>query len=229
MKQAPINITDWKRILIGEVPPTFFLELVIRSAIIFLILMVAMRLLGKRMSGMLGRNEMIAMVSLAAAVGIPLTSPDRGVIPAFIIAFIVVFVARWISAKATNNSRFEKNALGEMDVLVKDSVIDLKTMKRVRVSRERLVAQLRSMGVKQLGRVKRFYMEANGSFTLIENNDPTPGLSIIPHWDKDFNDRFKYYDNTMVCEACGFILKQAVSPDTDCPHCGYKSFTKAVE
>lgn len=228
MQQQPINITDWHRIIVGEVPPSFYLELVIRSAIIFLVLMFAMRFMGKRMSGLLGRNELVAMVSLAAAVGIPLTSPDRGVLPAFIIAFIVVSISGWISKKTTTNRAFEKYTLGEMDVLVKNSVINLEVLKRVRVSRERLVAQLRSSGIKQLGDVKRLLMEPNGTFTLIKNEESKPGLSVLPHWDDDINRRFKYHDDKMVCETCGNTIDPPVTPDLKCPNCGDNSFTKAV-
>jgi uncharacterized membrane protein YcaP (DUF421 family) len=224
----PINITDWQRIVIGEVPGSFYLELIIRSIIIFTLLMFSMRFMGKRMSGMLGRNELVAMVSLAAAIGIPLTSPDRGVLPAFLIAFIVVFISRWISARALKSKEFEKYALGNMDMLVKDSVIDLKIIEKVRVSRERLVAQLRSSGIKHLGDVKRLYMEANGTFTLITKEKSGPGLSILPHWDDDFNERFTYHEDTMVCERCGNAIKAPVKPETKCPNCESKTFTKAV-
>jgi len=227
--QSEINITDWHRILFGDVPGSFYVELVIRSAVIFLVLMFSMRFMGKRMSGLLSRNELVAMISLAAAVGIPLTSPDNGILPAFIIALIVIFVARWISARAASSREFEKYAIGEMDVLVSNAVIDLQTIKRVRVSRERLVEHLRSSGVKQLGVVKRLYLEANGTFTLIKNEEAVPGLSVLPHWDTDINERFKYHDDIMVCEACGFTLKTHVSQGTKCPHCGAQSFTKAVE
>src|ERR1700712_4738964 len=107
MKKQEIHITDWLRIVMGEVPPGFYLELVIRSALIFLLLMVAMRFMGKRMSGLLSRNELVAMVSLAAAIGTPLTTPDRGILPAVIIAIVVVYIERWISAKAFRNEAFE--------------------------------------------------------------------------------------------------------------------------
>jgi uncharacterized membrane protein YcaP (DUF421 family) len=190
--------------------------------------MFAMRFMGKRMSGLLGRNELVAMVSLAAAIGIPLTSPDRGVLPAFIIAFIVVFIANWISSKALIAKRFEKFAFGKMDVLIKDSVIDLDIIKEVRVSRERLVAQLRSSGIKQLGDVKRLYMEANGTFTLIKNEEAVPGLSVLPHWDDDYNNRFNYHDDIMVCESCGNSIKAPFKNEMECPNCKNKTFTKAV-
>src|SRR3978361_844703 len=143
MKKEDIRLDDWWRILIGEVPPGFYLELVLRAAIIYLLLMVAMRFMGKRMSGLLSRNEMVAMVSLAAAIGTPLTSPDRGIIPAIIIAIVVVYIERWISGKAFSNEPFERYAIGKLDILVSDAVSDLELLKKVRISRERLMADIR--------------------------------------------------------------------------------------
>src|ERR1700710_1645087 len=192
MKKEDIRFSDWLRILVGEVPAGFYLELLLRAAIIFLLLMLAMRFMGKRMSGLLSRNEMVAMVSLAAAVGTPLTAPDRGILPAVIIAVIVVYIERWISAQAFRNEDFERYAIGKLDILVSDGVIDLEMLKKVRISRERLMAELRGSGVKQLGSVKRFYMEASGFFTLIENEEPNEGLLILPSWDEEFCKRLTH-------------------------------------
>src|ERR1700712_2197316 len=97
MKPDEIKLSDWKRILFGQVPPEFYIELVIRGLLVYLLLMVAMRLLGKRMSGQVSRLEMIALVSLASAVGVPLLSPMNGILPAVIIAIIIVGVVRLIS------------------------------------------------------------------------------------------------------------------------------------
>src|SRR3978361_131613 len=100
MKPEEIKITDWMRILFGEVPGSFYLEVFIRALFVYLFLMGAMRLLGKRMSSTLGRNEMVAMVTLAATIGIPLQTPDRGLLPALMIGVIVVLIGRWIALKA---------------------------------------------------------------------------------------------------------------------------------
>jgi uncharacterized membrane protein YcaP (DUF421 family) len=130
MKKEDIQFNDWARIFFGEVPGGFYFELILRAAVIYLLLMLSMRFMGKRMSGLLSRNELVAMVSLAAAIGTPLTSPDRGILPAVIIAVIVVYVARWISAIAFGNEKFENYAIGEMDTLVRDAVIDLEVLEK---------------------------------------------------------------------------------------------------
>ncbi len=229
MKSYEIHLLDWLRILVGEVPASFYIELVIRASVFYLLLLVAIRLMGKRMSSQLSRNDLAAMVSLAAAIGVPLQSPDRGILPAVIIAFIVVFIARWIAAKSTRNQKFEKFSQGNISLLIKDSVMDLETMKKARLPRERLVAQLRSKSIKQLGSVKRFYMEAGGSFTLIEEEKPKPGLSILPHWDKEFNERLKKHDDIDVCQTCGLTQKVPFSTKNNCPNCKDNNWTAAVE
>ncbi|MVN23119.1 YetF domain-containing protein [Mucilaginibacter arboris] len=229
MKPSEMHLTDWARILVGDVPGSFYVEVVIRAIVFYLLLLVAIRLMGKRMSSQLSRNDLAAMVSLAAAIGVPLQAPDRGILPAVIIALIVVVVARWIAAKSFKDQKFEKFSQGNVGMLVKDSVMDLETMKKSRLTRERLVAQLRSKNIKQLGSVKRFYMEASGSFTLIEEEKPKPGLSIIPHWDKDFQSQFKKHDEIQVCQTCGLTQGSGFDVKNKCPNCGDKNWTEAVE
>src|SRR3954468_20425666 len=118
MKKEEIYFSDWSRILLGEVPGSFYVELIIRSAVIYLLLMLSMRLMGKRMSGLLSRNELVAMVSLTAAGGTPLTSPDRGILPAVVIAIVVIYIERGISTIAFRNEKFERYAVGKLDILV---------------------------------------------------------------------------------------------------------------
>ncbi|MDB5110852.1 MAG: rane protein [Mucilaginibacter sp.] len=223
-----LKLNDWSRIFIGSVPGEFYLELIIRAVVVYLILTVSMRMMGKRMSSQLGRTEMAATVSLAAAIGVPLQAPDRGLLAAVVIALVIICVQIWIAAISFKNPWFEKFTQGNIDVLIKDGILDLKNMERVRLSRERLVAQLRSEGIKQLGMVNRFYMEANGSFTLIEENQVMPGLSVIPRWDKKMNDRFKKSDKYIVCQTCGYRQELPFDDKQPCPNCKDCKWTVAV-
>lgn len=229
MNPEDIKLLDWIRWLIGDVPASFYIELIVRAVFIYMLLMVSMRLLGKRMSSQLGRNDLIAMVTLAATIGIPLQAPERGLLPAIIIAAIVVLVSRYIAGKALTNERFESFSQGKLSILVKDAVMDLTEMKRVRVTRERLVAQLRYSGVKQLGQVKRLYMEANGTFTITTYKNSRPGLFIIPRWDDELYQRFERSDDFLTCENCGFTRQKPFEPEkTKCESCGHNVWTPAV-
>lgn len=103
MKKDAIHLADWQRILFGEVPGSFYIEILIRAFVVYLILVVSMRLMGRRMSSQLSRNEMAAMVSMAAAIGVPIPDASRGLLPAVIIALVVVCTQRLVSHWASRN------------------------------------------------------------------------------------------------------------------------------
>lgn len=54
--------------------------------------------LRRRISLSLDPNDKAAMVSIAAAIGIPMQEPAQGLLPAVIIAAVFVGVARFINA-----------------------------------------------------------------------------------------------------------------------------------
>ena len=51
----PPQITDYLRILMGNVPWSFLAEAAIRLVLIYLVLLADLRLMGKRMAGQAGR------------------------------------------------------------------------------------------------------------------------------------------------------------------------------
>lgn len=203
MKPEEIKLSDWSRILFGQVPVEFYIELVIRGLFVYLLLMFAMRLLGKRMSSQMSRLELAALVSLASAIGVPLLSPTNGLLPALIIAIIIVGMTRLIALLSIRSEKFESMTQDELDTLVQDGVMRLYIMKRVRITRERLFAQLRSENLNHLGMVKRVYMEANGTFSLVPNAAGQPGLLVLPDWDEAFIDEKLNRTNVIICKECG--------------------------
>jgi uncharacterized membrane protein YcaP (DUF421 family) len=182
--------------------------------------------MGKRMASQLSRNEMVAMSSLAAAIGIPIQAPDRGLLPAFIVAVIVILGQRLVAVIATRKERFEKISQGDIGVLVADGILNIPEMITTRISRERLFAQLRSEGIKHLGQVSRFYFEANGMFTLVSSSEPRPGLSVLPDEDKEIIVELHYDEDQYVCFHCGNDTGGQM-PDK-CPNCGHEHFVHPV-
>ncbi|WP_207431540.1 DUF421 domain-containing protein [Sabulibacter ruber] len=228
MKPEDIQITDWLRIVLGEVPWSFLFEIVIRVAFIYFVLMLSMRLMGKRMAAMLSRTEMAALVSLAAANGVALMDPSRGILPIAIIAVVVVGIERVLAWRSTQDARFERKVMDDLDVLVKDGCLQLDVMENARITRERLFAELRHDEIYNLGKVQRVYMEANGSFTLFQFPEERAGLSLVPIMDPDFRKEQQDAPDTYACGSCGQLLKQPQEPGIDCPSCGERKWEKAA-
>lgn len=227
MKKEDIYLGDWSRMFLGEAPPEFYIEIVIRMIFVYFLLVLTMRILGKRMAAQLSRNELLALVTLAAAIGVPVLSPERGLIPALIIALVIVVVAKTVARLALKNQKFEHLSQDNICTLVEDSVMQLGNMKETRITPERLYAQLRSEGVMHLGEVKRLYLEANGSFSIIKKEEPQPGLSVLPPKDTQFCNEQREQD-VKVCFDCGKIEEKEQKENKACPNCGSHKWVPAV-
>lgn len=227
--QQETDLTDISRILFGEVPGEFFIEIIIRLIIMYIIALVTLRFMGKRMAAQLSRNELAALVSVSAAIGVSIQAPDRGLLPSFVIAIVIILVGRFMSWRAYKNRRFEERTQGKLSVLVEDAVLQLETMTQVRISKERIFAQLRSEDLKNLGEVKRLYMEANGTFSLVKAVSSKPGLSLVPDWDTDLRNEQKKLDNLKACATCGYLEDRSKDrKDGSCKSCKTTDWTDAV-
>lgn len=153
---------------------------------------------------------------LAAATGVPIQDPDRGLLPIIIIAVVIIAFQQIVAERASKNNNFEQFSQGDLDVLVCDGRMDLKVMRKTRITRERLLAQLRSEGIRNLGKVKRLYLEANGSFSLIKNTKTQPGLSVIPDWDTSLRQRQEIANGYHVCRHCGNTLQKENTTSINC-------------
>ncbi len=231
MNPEEIKFTDWERILAGNVPPIFYVELIIRVFFIYLLLMMSMRFLGKRMATHISRLELATMTALASAIGVPMLSPQNGLLPAVIIAAIAVGINRVVSYISFRSERIERVTQGSVATLVEEGSMNYKVMKRVRITRERLFAQMRSLNINHLGLVKRLYIEPNGSFALVKSDDPQPGLMVLPDWDKEFVSRKLRETNRIICKNCGAPAPKDVQPENNkqCSNCKKKRWVPAVE
>ncbi len=223
MNQEDINIDDWERILMGLVPPIFLIEVVFRIVFTFIVLLVAIRLLGNRLALDMSRLELVTKVTLASALGMSLQSPDSGLLPSLVVAIVAVVAARIISYFSSRHRKFEIFTQDSLSVLVEDDVMHRENMSKNYICRQRLLAQLRSNSIYHLGEVKRLYIEANGSFTLIKCDNPGNGLSVIPEWDREMRKEQKYTDQK-VCSNCG---KEKNNSDK-CGNCNESNWENAV-
>jgi uncharacterized membrane protein YcaP (DUF421 family) len=201
MDQSTIHIDDFKRVFFGVAPPGYLLEVVVRVVLIYLLIIMAIRFMGKGMNAELGRTELIARVSLAMAVGMAIERPERGLLVSTLIVLIIISVDRVVTLLVFYRKGFEKKYCGVPVLLVSDGILDYKRIKKIPLSKERVFAALRQEGIKHLGEVKLFYIEANGKFSLLKEKPAKSGLPIIPRWDQELRDRQKKTDR-LFCTDC---------------------------
>lgn len=228
MKKEEIHLGDWHRLFIGNNPGEFLLEVAIRTLIIYLFLLLMMRFMGKRMNAQLNVVELSVMVMLGAIVAVGIQLPDRGILHSIMTLGLVLALYRGSNWLAFKNRRAEYLLQGDLQQVVANGEMDLAAMSQVRLSREQLFAQLRKAKIQHLGQVKRVYMEANGEFSIYQQQPPQPGLSVIPDKDKALHHAEPTDMQHQACERCGHTEPAGQHP-RNCPRCGSATWTKAVQ
>lgn len=226
MKKENIHLFDLRRILQGEVPLEFYIELFIRGLFVYLMITFGMKYMGKRITAALTRSELAAIASLAAATGLVVMAPDKGLLEPVIVLGVMVSIKWVIDRMNYRSARFEKLTVGHYGVLVKNGVLHTHEMMETRISKEQLFAKLRGSGIVHLGMVKRLYIEANGKFSLVKDTEKRTGLAVIPAWDHDFIDRLPHASAIIVCSHCG---KEKEKAQERCTNCGVTEWEHPVE
>ena len=159
----------------------------IRAIILYIVVLVIMRLMGKREIGQLQPFELaitIMMADLAAVpmseLGIPLTS---GIIP--ILALLVIYML--ISVFNMKSINFRKIISGQPAILIYRGKIDEKILKKERITINELQERLRGENVFNLADVEYAILETNGQVTVIQKpekrNLMPSDFNIIPEYE----------------------------------------------
>src|SRR4051812_31077011 len=144
MKKEEIHLWDIKRILLGQAPAEFLLEVLIRALIMYIAAIVLMRFLGKRMNGQLTIIELSVIVVMGATISVPMQIPDRGLVQGFVVLLCIYAFLRGINWIALKSTRFEKLVQGEVSILVKDGVLNLKELNKTKITQQQLFEVLRA-------------------------------------------------------------------------------------
>ncbi|OON68451.1 DUF421 domain-containing protein [Hymenobacter sp. CRA2] len=228
MKPEDIHLWDFRRILIGEAPGEFMLEVLIRSIIMYAALLVVFRLLGKRMNAQLTVTEMGVMITLGAIIAVPAQIPDRGLLVGMAALLTALALQRGLNYWAVRQRPVEVTLHGDASLLVKDGVLQTEQLTKGSISHEQLFAQLRSHDVLHLGQVRRVYHEGGGHFSVFKRPQPQPGLSVMPLKDQKLHGEEAHAEGLQACLHCATVA-EAHSAQGACPTCGQQQWTYAVE
>ena len=148
--------------------------ILIRTLIIFLALIVAMRLMGKRQLGELELSELVVAVLIADIASIPLQIPSLplsyGRIP-----LLVLFCCELIFSGLTYKSiHLRKLLYGRPNFIIERGRIAQQAMHRNRFTLDELIEELRSQGVTDLTTVKYAVLETDGQLSVLLYPDEQP-------------------------------------------------------
>src|SRR5690349_2508880 len=110
---------DWKQLLLGSEEWVFLVETVVRTFIMFMVILIGLRLMGKRGVKQLSVFELVVIIGLGSAAGDPMFYKDVGLLPALIVFSMVVLLYSAVTYLVSKSTRVEKLIEGRPVCLIR--------------------------------------------------------------------------------------------------------------
>jgi uncharacterized membrane protein YcaP (DUF421 family) len=152
--------------------PLPVLEKLLRPVIVYVVLVLLLRIFGKRELAQLNPFDLVVLLSLSNTVQNAIIGDDNSVTGGIIGAFSLLAI-NWLVVRFLFRSpRLTRALEGRAVVLIRNGQIDTKALKRESLSREELVAVIHRQGFEHISQVHRCELEPNGTF-YVEGVEPS--------------------------------------------------------
>lgn len=146
----------------------------IRTLILYFLIIGAVRLMGKRQVGEMQPTELVITILVSAVVSVPMQDIDipltHGIVPVMTLISAEVL----ISAVSLRSRGFRQFLTGKPVPVIVHGRIDQEAMRKLRISLDDLCEDLRLAGVFDLRQVAFAQIETNGKMSILQNTIDLP-------------------------------------------------------
>lgn len=220
----------WETLLLGSEKWSFLLETVVRTCVMFLVVLLYLRILGKRGVKQLSVFELGVIIGLGSAAGDPMFYKDVGLLPGILVFTIVFALYRLITFFINRSDRFEEFLEGKPVCILQDGKLLVNNFKKEPIARDEFYSQLRLHSISHLGQVAEAIIETNGEISVFyyPDEEVKHGLPIIPRLCENkliVIPTADYYS----CAYCGYTAQLQPAQKQVCPCCQKKEWVKAID
>lgn len=148
--------------------------IILRTLLIYIIVLVLVRLMGKREIGQLSTFDLVVSIIIAELAAIPMESHEKPLFPALLPMFIVVGAEIFVATLALKSLAFREFLDGKPSLIISNGKPVKKEMKRARYNLSDLLTQLREQGVTNIEDVEFAVLETSGKLSILLKSQKRP-------------------------------------------------------
>ena len=146
----------------------------IRAVIIYITVITAMRIMGKRQIGELKPHELVITVLVSQVASIPLEDNSMPLANMFVPILIFVSFEIIVSVISMKSLNFRNLIQGRPMFVIRNGKIDEKQMKRLRFTIDDLIDAIRQKDVFDISTVQDAVIETNGIISVLQKAEEAP-------------------------------------------------------
>jgi uncharacterized membrane protein YcaP (DUF421 family) len=150
------------------------LQIVLRTGVIYLLVLIGVRLSGKREVGQMTPFDLTLLLLLSNSVQNAMTGPDTSLMGGAVAASTLLILNYLIGNLSGANRRFRRLIEGEPSLLVHDGKVIESHMAREHVSMDELHRALREHGINSCDQVALAVLEVDGSISCLKYDEIKP-------------------------------------------------------
>lgn len=154
----------------------------IRTVILYIFVVAAVRIMGKRQIGELQPSELVVAILISELAAIPMQETGIPLVSGIIPILTLISCEIILSALTLSSAKLRHVITGKPSMLIKNGQIDQCEMKRLRFTIDDLMEELRHSGYLNVDEIAYAVLETNGKLSVFpkpENRPVTAGMMNI--------------------------------------------------
>ena len=149
------------------------MELVLRTAVVYVLLWAVIRGTGKRELSELGPFDLVLLIVLGDVVQQAVTQEDMSITGGLIVLSTMALIVVAVGELIRRSARARRIVEGNPTTVVRHGVTESEAMRVERLPMADLLEAARSKGIDDLASVRYAILEPNGRFSFITNDQST--------------------------------------------------------
>ncbi len=139
----------------------------IRTFILYCVVLLAVRVMGKSELSRMSPFQMVISFMIAELAAMPIDSSSASLINGVMAIFTLMFLQVFISWLAIKSEKFKNFVSGKPSILIENGKLNIEELQRQRITNTDLMEQLRIAGSPSISSVRHAILESNGQLTVI--------------------------------------------------------------
>ena len=163
------------------------LIIIIRTILLFLLIVFSLRLMGKKQLGELQPSELVTTIMISNIATLALEDASTPMIMGIIPILMIVCLDVILSGILLKNARIRKTVSGTARVVISDGVVDQAELKNLRYTIDDLTEAMRDQGIFDISQVQYAIVETTGKINFLQKEQPAKNPPEIIIRDGELN------------------------------------------
>lgn len=150
------------------------IEIALRTAVVYIVVLVGIRLTGKREVGQMTPFDLALLLLISNAVQNAMTGSDTSVTGGIVAAATLLLMNAAVNQVVWKNKKARKIIEGTPTLLIRHGKIIGENLAKEKVTAESLIQALREHGIASISDVSVAVLEIDGSISVLKNDEVPP-------------------------------------------------------